>query len=288
MSSEPQPAHVPPLNKLLQGQSQRQEPPRRAHPPTRPLGRAPALSGGDAQGQARAREPRAPFWILSPGRGSALAAVGRCSPRAKDAYRAGQRRDAFPHPGHPEPQRWSRVGARRGTSVSDAGGARGAATAGARRRGPGRPHVRAAGAAAAAGRAARGGVWGKPPPAAGTAELRGRSPESGWEVRGGGGGGGGRRGRARGATGTPRPGLGGCQQGVARARRPRVAGLGGRAAPSGLALGDPGAGGWKSRGPGRAGEARCGKVGELGCSGSGRAADLHPEAARSGHRPAAR
>lgn len=200
MSSEPQPAHVPPLNKLLQGQSQRQEPPRRARPPTRPLGL------GDAQGQARAREPRAPFWILSPGRGSALAAVGRCSPRAKDAYRAGQRRDAFPHPGHPEPQRWSRVGARRGTSVSDAGGARGAATAGARRRGPGRPHVRAAGAAAAAGRAARGGVWGKPPPAAGTAELRGRSPESGWEVRGGGGGGGGRRGARAGRDGNAPPG----------------------------------------------------------------------------------
>lgn len=129
--------------------------------------------------------------------------------RAQDADYAGQRRDAFPPPGQPEPQRWSRVGARRGTSVSDAGGARGAATAGARRRGPGRPHVRAAGAAAA--RAARGGVWGKRPPAAGTAEVRGRSPESGGEVGGG-------WGRARGATGTPRPGLSTCQQGVARAR----------------------------------------------------------------------
>lgn len=98
---------------------------------------------------------------------------------AKDAACAGPRRGASattasirpPAPaGRPEPQRWSRVGARRGTSVSDAGGARGAATAGARRGGPGRPHVRAAGAAgtaAAAARAARGGVWGKPPPAAG-------------------------------------------------------------------------------------------------------------------------
>lgn len=124
-----------------------------------------------------------------------MAAVGRCSPRASRAATRrcrgegrrlrGTEKGSFP-PGQPEPQRWSRVGARRGTSVSDAGGARGAATAGARRRGPGRPHVRAA----AAARAARGGVWGKPPPAAGTAEVRGRSPESGGEVGGG-------RGRAR-------------------------------------------------------------------------------------------
>lgn len=93
---------------------------------------------------------------------------GRRTQTARD--REGTRRSPPHTPGQPEPQRWSRVGARRGTSVSDAGGARGAATAGARRRGPGRPHVRGAGAAAAAAavvRAARGAVWGKPPPAAG-------------------------------------------------------------------------------------------------------------------------
>lgn len=68
--------------------------------------------------------------------------------------------------GQPEPQRWIRIGALRGTSVSDAGGARGAAAAGTRSAGPGGPHVRAAEPAAAIP-GARGGVWGKPPPAAG-------------------------------------------------------------------------------------------------------------------------
>lgn len=99
--------------------------------------------------------------------------------------------------------------------------------------------MRAAGAAAA--RAARGGVWGKPPPAAGTAEVRGRSPESGGEVGGG-------RGRAR-----ERPAWTSVL--VNKAWRA----LGGRVwrgwvtGSSGLALGGAGAGSWKARGPGQGG-----------------------------------
>lgn len=64
--------------------------------------------------------------------------------------------------GQPEPQRWSRTGARRGTSASDAGGARGAASAGAGSAGPGVSHVKAADPAAAVP-GARGGASGKPP-----------------------------------------------------------------------------------------------------------------------------
>lgn len=99
--------------------------------------------------------------------------------------------------------------------------------------------MRAAGAAAA--RAARGGVWGKPPPAAGTAEVRGRSPESGGEVGGG-------RGRAR-----ERPAWTSVL--VNKAWRA----LGGRVwrgwvtGSSGLALSSAGAGSWKARGPGQGG-----------------------------------
>jgi hypothetical protein len=111
-------------------------------------------------------------------------------------------------PGQPEPQRWSRVGARRGTSVSDAGGARGAAAAGARSGVPGGPHVRAAGPAAAVP-GARGCVWGKPPLAAGNgggAVPEGRPAGRGRAV------GRGLRGRARdaGAAGTWGAGWGRC------------------------------------------------------------------------------
>lgn len=73
-----------------------------------------------------------------------------------------------------EPQRWSRLGACRGTSASDAGGERGAAAAGVRSAGPGGPHVRTAEAVAAVP-GARGGVWGKPLAAAGNSA--GAEPE---------------------------------------------------------------------------------------------------------------
>lgn len=267
------------------------QPPR---PRARPLGRRRA--GTSAR-------PRAPGAILDSVTGPRLG-VRCCRPLLAEGVSGGDeevpgrrtqtardREGKLSTPRQPEPQRWSRVGARRGTSVSNAGGARGAATAGARTRGPGRSHVRAAGAAAArAARAAPGGVWGKPPPAAGKVEARGRSPESGGEVCGG-------PGRARGATGTPRPGLGTCQQGVvARARRPRVAGLGdgllrarlGRRGCKQLEI--PGAEAGRRTLSEKSGtrEALSGKLGELRCSRSGRAAHLHPEAARPGLLQAAR
>lgn len=114
-----------------------------------------------------------------------------------------------------EPQRWSRLGACRGTSASDAGGERGAAAAGVRSAGPGGPHVRTAEAVAAVP-GARGGVWGKPLPAAGNSagaepEPRGDGGTREGPPTWGGGGGevGARVGRPSGAPGgARRPDLG--------------------------------------------------------------------------------
>ncbi|XP_046520764.1 translation initiation factor IF-2-like [Equus quagga] len=118
--------------------------------------------------------------------------------REKAADGAGLRRKLLS--GQPEPPRWSRVGAPPGTGASDAGGARGSAAAGARRAGPGGPHVRAVGAAGDPG--ARGAVCGKPPPAAGNGG--GPAAFAGAGRVGGAGSGRVRGGAGRGAA--PRPG----------------------------------------------------------------------------------
>lgn len=148
--------------------------------------------------------------------------------------------------------------------------------------------MRAAGAPASA-RAARGAVWGKPPPAAGTAGVRGHGPQSGG--RGGRSAAGGARGRA----GRDRD-LGTCQQGAGRARA-GACGRGWVAGAARLALGGAGAGVGKAGGLGRVpksiGESQAGgggsahagrpsgKLDQLRCGPLGRAADRLPEAAGS-------